>query len=71
MRNYARAIEAHEERDRKRAPLPSPPEDILEVAGEETAGQALGHLVVDGNGMLQAAARHDVQNGRKGFVLHN
>ncbi len=55
----------------EKASAPGPLEDVLHALCEETAGEALSNLVVDGNGVLEARALHDVQNWGKRLLVHD
>eukprot|EP00047_Mylnosiga_fluctuans_P013855 m.33831 g.33831 ORF g.33831 m.33831 type:complete len:546 (+) comp5145_c1_seq1:34-1671(+) len=54
-----------------RAEGAGPLEDALQVLGEEAAGQALARLVVDRDGLVEALALHDIEDGHEGLLQHD
>ena len=51
-------------------PAPTRPlEHRLGVTRKQRRGEALGHGVVEGDGLLERGHLHDVQNGREDFFL--
>src|SRR5262249_9103312 len=44
---------------------------LAQVGGEDAGGQALRHAVVDGDGVLELAVRHGIEDRGEGLLAHD